>query len=144
MKRFITKKYNTWIKLNTFLLTFNSTTVPTNIHIGPYFIKVSTYIPHPVRYFKCQKFGHGKGQCKGRETCFRCSEEGHDGMNCTNTIKCFNCKESHMSSSKDCPIYKREKEILKIKTEKKYYISRSSATTLCFCQFSTFWSEHIC
>ena len=118
VKRFTTKRENTVIKLNTFLLTFSSTSVPANIHIGPYIIKVSTYIPNPVRCFKCQKFGHGRGQCKGREICFRCSEEGHDGINCTNTIKCYNCKESHMSSSKDCPIYKKEKEILKIKTEK--------------------------
>ena len=118
VKRFTTKRENTVIKLNTFLLTFNTTTVPSNIHIGPYFIKVSTYIPNPVRCFKCQKFGHGKGQCKGHENCFRCSEEGHDGMTCSKTIKCFNCKGAHMSSSKDCPIYKKEKEILKIKTEK--------------------------
>ena len=118
VKRFTIKKQNVITKLDTFLLTFNRTSLPSSIHIGPYNVRVSTYIPNPVRCFKCQKFGHGKGQCKGHEICFRCSEEGHDGLGCTNPIKCFNCGEAHMSSSKDCPVYKKEKEILKIKTEK--------------------------
>ena len=118
VKRFTMKKDNSIVKLNTFLLTFNSTKIPSSIHIGLYNVRVSTYIPNPVRCFNCQKFGHGKGQCKGKETCFRCSEVGHDGLSCRNTVKCFNCGEAHMSSSKECPIYKKEKEILTIKAER--------------------------
>ena len=101
VKRFISKKNGQEIKFNTFLLTFNSTTVPKSIHIGLYNVKVSPYIPNPLRCYKCQKFGHGKGQCKGKLVCFKCSEEGHEGPDCTNDAKCANCGEAHMASSKD-------------------------------------------
>ena len=118
VKRFTTKKENVIVKLNTFLLTFNSTSLPSSIHIGLYNVRVSKYIPNPVRCFQCQRFGHGKSQCKGKEICFRCSEEGHDGLHCNKAIKCFNCGEAHMSSNKECPVYRKEKEIIKIKCEK--------------------------
>ena len=118
VKRFISKKDGQEVKLNTFLLTFNSPNIPKSIHIGLYNIKVSTYIPNPVRCYKCQKFGHGKGQCRGKLICFKCSEEGHEGFSCTNSPKCANCNEAHAASSKDCSLYKKEKEIQKLKVER--------------------------
>jgi hypothetical protein len=52
------------VKLNTFLITFNFHTILSSIRMGLYNVKVSPYVPNPVRCFKCQKFGHGNGQCK--------------------------------------------------------------------------------
>ena len=77
------------------------------------------FVPNPLRCLKCQRFGHGHNTCRGCETCFRCGEEGHDGKSCQKDPMCKNCKGDHMSSSKQCPIWKKEKEILKVKTEKK-------------------------
>ena len=118
VKRFTTKKDGTIIKLNTYLITFDSTTVPDHIYIGPYRMRVDTFIPNPTRCFQCQKFGHGKTQCRGGLVCFRCSEEGHEGFDCNKTIKCCNCNEAHMASSKDCSFFIKEKRIQVIKSEK--------------------------
>ena len=50
---------------------------------------INIYIPNPPRCFKCQKFGHGKNACRGRETCATCAGQvGHSNNNCTNEAKC--------------------------------------------------------
>jgi hypothetical protein len=118
VKRFISRKTGQEVKLNTFLITFNTPNIPTSIRIGLYNVKVNPYIPNPVCCFKCQKFGHGQGQCKGKIICFKCSEEGHDGYTCENAHKCANCGESHMASSKDCQFFIKEKKIQTIKVER--------------------------
>ena len=79
--------------------------------MGLYNVKVSPYVPNPIRYLKCQKFGHGKGQCKGKLKCFKYGEEDHEGFDCKNNLKCSNCGQPHMGSSK-------EKEIQRVKLEK--------------------------
>ena len=66
VKRFISRKTGQEVKLNTFLITFNTPNIPTSIRIGLYNVRVNPYIPNPVRCFKCQKFGHGQCQCKGK------------------------------------------------------------------------------
>jgi hypothetical protein len=42
-----------------------------------------------------------------------------EGFDCKNNPKCSNCGKPHMASSKDCQHFIREKEIQKIKSEKK-------------------------
>ncbi|XP_061170354.1 uncharacterized protein LOC133179670 [Saccostrea echinata] len=119
VRRFTKKRNDVVEPTNTYLLTFCMPTLPTNIKVGLYLMKIETFVPNPLRCFKCQRFGHGQMNCKGSETCFRCGEEGHDGKTCQNDPKCKNCKGEHMSSSKQCPIWKKEKEIQKVKTEKR-------------------------
>ena len=90
--------------------------------MGLYNDKISPYVPNLIRCIKCQIFGHGKGQCNGKLKCFKCSEENHEGFDCNNNAKCFNCGQPHMTSSKDCQYFLKEKEIQKVKSEKKYII----------------------
>jgi len=66
---------------NTFIVTFKAPTTPRHLHVGYLRVPVSIYIPNPLRCFKCQKFGHGKNACRGRETCATCSEVGHSNNN---------------------------------------------------------------
>ena len=91
-------------------------------------MKVDQYIPNPTRCFQCQKFGHGKQSCRGHAKWYRCSQEGHDGLTCDKPVKCSNSNLDHMSSSKECPVYLKEREIQKIKIEKN--ISYLDATGL--------------
>ncbi|XP_056009963.1 uncharacterized protein LOC130051670 [Ostrea edulis] len=93
--------------------------LPANIKVGFYQMKIEMFVPNPLRCFKCQRFGHGQTNCKCSEACFRCGEEGHDGKGCPKEHKCKNCKGDHMASSKQCPIWIKEKEIQKIKAEKR-------------------------
>jgi hypothetical protein len=88
VKRFISKRNGQTVKLNTFLITFNFHTILSSIRMGLYNVKVSPYVQNPIRCFKCQKFGHGKGQCNGKLKCFKYSEEDHKGFDCNNYPKC--------------------------------------------------------
>ncbi|XP_061170361.1 uncharacterized protein LOC133179681 [Saccostrea echinata] len=83
------------------------------------FSKIEMFVPNPLRCFKCQRFGHGQSNCKASEACFKCGEEEHDGKSCQKDPKSRNCKGGHMASSKHCPIWKKEKEIQKVKVEKR-------------------------
>ena len=118
VKRFTKKSEGKILHLNTYLLTFAKTSVPSHIYIGPYRIKVDTYVPNPTRCFKCQKFGHGKSSCRGTEKCVRCSEEGHSSFDCGGQVKCSNCGSDHMANSRNCSFYIKELNIQKLKTEK--------------------------
>ncbi|GBN04957.1 hypothetical protein AVEN_183222-1 [Araneus ventricosus] len=81
-------------------------------------LSVRTYIPNPLRCFKCQRFGHSKSSCRGTLTCARCAEVGHESNDCTRTEKCVNCKGEHTSFSRNCFAWKQEKEIITTKIKK--------------------------
>ncbi|GBO13626.1 hypothetical protein AVEN_125934-1, partial [Araneus ventricosus] len=72
------------------ILTFDSAKLPENIKAGYMRLSVRTYIPNPLRCFKCQRFGHSKTSCRGTLTCARCGEVGHESTDCTRTEKCVN------------------------------------------------------
>ena len=140
VRRFIIKREGKEIKTHTFLLTFNTPTVPPKIKLGYIIANVDFYYPAPLRCYSCQKFGHGSSNCRGHKTCVRCAYQFnctddddnerylHLNHQCTATPKCANCKGNHSASSKECPIYKRESEIIKIKVEKR--MSYPDARTL--------------
>ena len=133
VKRFIIKREGKEIKTNTFLLTFNTPVVPRKIKVGYVLANVDLYYPSPLRCFTCQKFGHSRNSCRGDMTCYRCGykssvndDSGDDDDDdehsfirpCHAEPKCVNCNGNHCSSSKECPVYKKEVEIIKIKVEK--------------------------
>jgi len=80
---------------NTFINTFKAPAIPKYLHVGYLRVRVSMYIPNPLRWFKCQKFGHGKNACRGREICATCGQIGHTSNDCTNEPKCPNCTGNH-------------------------------------------------
>ena len=130
VKRFVIKREGKEIKTHTFLLTFNTPNVPRKIKVGYVNQNIDLYYPSPLRCFSCQKFGHSKDRCRGDVTCYRCGhtskidedddddDDEHCWQSCKANPKCVNCKGDHCSSSKDCPVYKKEVEIIKIKVEK--------------------------
>ncbi|XP_046545770.1 uncharacterized protein LOC124255870 [Haliotis rubra] len=119
VKRFTRKTQDgNIVKTHTYLFTFSFPVIPKCIKAGYFNIGVDVYVPHPLRCFKCQKFGHGAKFCRGKEAvCCRCSG-AHDSSECTHDLKCANCKGEHMASSKSCPTFEYESKILKIKHTK--------------------------
>ena len=102
------------IDTNTYIITFNTHKTPKEIKIGYQKINVEPYIPNPLRCYKCQRFGHHQDQCTRTPVCGRCGENSiHD--NCQKDLKCANCQENHSAGSRDCEIWKKEKEITKLK-----------------------------
>ena len=56
-----------------------------------------------------------KNFCKGKSACAGWGEEGHNEDDCQNDPKCVNYKGDHRAISKDCPIWKQEKDIVTLK-----------------------------
>ena len=108
---------------NTLFLTFCNANLPKDIRIRYLRAKVDPFVPNPLRCFKCQKYGHGAQRCSSAAVCPKCALE-HEGP-CTNSPppppppQCVNCEGAHPSSSKDCDVWKKEKQIQKVKTERK-------------------------
>ena len=119
VKRFTIKKDHEVIETNTLLLTFNSVTVPKTLRIFYQFVPVDIYVPNPLRCFNCQRFGHHESDCP-IDYCSVCEKCGTGGFHhlasaCPNPVKCVNCGLNHLSRSNVCEVWKKEKEIMKIK-----------------------------
>ena len=103
----------------TFILTFQSKTLPKYIRVGNYRVALSQFIPNPARCYKCQKFDDTKFNCRKNEVCTKCGQEDHtDSQECNNKAKCVNCQGKHESNDKECPKWKAEKKIQRIKAER--------------------------
>ena len=119
VKRFTIKKDHETIETNTLLLTFNMVTVPKSLKIFYRIIPVDIYVPNPTRCFNCQKLGHHESNCPVdyASVCEKCGTGGfnHVESKCPNPVKCVNCGLNHLSRSNECEMWKKEKEILRIK-----------------------------
>ena len=122
-KRFKIKKDGNLIETNTLLLTSNTTTLPKSLKKFYRIIPVEVYIPNPLRCFNCQRFGHHENGCPGLpgSVCEKCGmgDFDHHTNACKNEAKCVNCHKNHQSKSNLCEIWKKEKEIMKIKVTQK-------------------------
>ena len=120
-KRFRIKKDNVQVDTNTLLLTFNSNNLPQSIKIFYRTVPVEQFIPNPWRCFNCQTFGHHEDNCKLTDAviCDRCGESKHTSSIRQRPFKCVNCGKEHSARSTECEVWKREKEIMRIKTIRK-------------------------
>jgi hypothetical protein len=117
VKRMMTKKNGMLEKTNTFIVTFGLPSPPKSIRVAYMKLNVDPYVPNPLRCYNCQRFGHGKSNCKRKAICAKCSQEGHSDNDCQNTPHCANCAGQHYAYSKDCDEWKKQKEITRVKFE---------------------------
>ena len=119
VKRFTIRKNHEIVNTNTLLLTFNSIVTPKTLKIFYQILPVELYVPNPLRCFNCQKLGHHESNCPADvgSVWERCGTSNHDHLTsqCQNQAKCVNCGGNHMSRSSDCDVWKKEKEVMKIK-----------------------------
>lgn len=100
------------------LLTFDRYIIPEKLDISWHKVKVRPFFPNPMRCKNCQLLGHTQKWWKNIPKCENCALPPHIPEECTRTF-CANCSEEHPSSSKECKIFKQQKEILKIKIKEK-------------------------
>ena len=121
-RRILSRRGGVSVPTNNIVLTFSGTELPSHITVGYVRVKVRTFIPNPMRCFRCQRFGHTRTSCRGKPTCSKCSSTDHIDDECgSHTLKCVNCGDDqtpHASYDRSCPAYAREKEINTIKATK--------------------------
>jgi len=100
------------------LITFELYNLPSKIEISWHSVKVREYIPNPMRCKSCQLLGHTTKKCVNTPVCSECALSPHSPSKCTK-ICCANCSGEHSASSRQCPKYQEQREILKIKTVRK-------------------------
>ena len=106
------------IPTNTLFLTFGSPELPKEITLGCLKVKVALFVPNPMRCFNCNKFVHTSQRCKDAAKCTGCGKDKHEGQ-CDGPKLCSNCNSPHASSAKDCPVWQKEKEIQRVRVEKR-------------------------
>ena len=80
-------------------------------------VNVEVYVPNPLRCHNCQKYGHHEDRCSKDPICSKYGQTGeHLENRCSNELHCVNCDEKHSADSKECRIWHKEKEILRIKS----------------------------
>ena len=117
IKRISIKRDGEIINTNTYIFTFNRSQLPKELKVGYNLLKVIPYIPNPLRCYNCQKFGHHESKCLKPPVCKKCGGSGSDHVEhtCTNPINCINCQGNHPADSRDCVVWKREREINQVK-----------------------------
>ena len=71
-----------------------------------------------MRCFNCNRFGHTSQRCKVAAKCQSCGKDKHEGQY-EGPKLCSNCNRPHASSAKDCPVWQKEKEIQRVRAEKR-------------------------
>ncbi|GFO24101.1 nucleic-acid-binding protein from mobile element jockey [Plakobranchus ocellatus] len=106
------------IQTNTVDLTFDSPKPPSRIHAAQLTLDVRPDAPPPMRYYKCQPYGHSKDRCKKPAAiCVRYGKGGHVKRDGSAVLHCVNCRGDHAASSKTCPKFLEEQAIIRYKAE---------------------------
>ncbi|XP_021366071.1 uncharacterized protein LOC110458614 [Mizuhopecten yessoensis] len=117
VRRMVIRRNNDTIKTNTFIITFSTPTLPHILTIGYQRYNVSVCIPNSLRCRNCQNSGHHEKRCRRKSICQYCCREGHTEQNDCDiaNLRCVNCEGKHAASSRDCPTWSQEREILRVK-----------------------------
>ena len=101
----------------TVILTFSTTKLPKSVYIRYETVRVRLFIPNPLRWFKCQFYGHHGNACQSSlSDCAKCAREGHTVEHCTSLVeKCCKCVGAHSTFSRDCPALKIKKDVCKLR-----------------------------
>ena len=108
---------------NTIILTFQTAIIPKTLKVGYLKVPVDLYVPNPLQCYTCFKFGHHESRCNSgadNKLCRRCSEPismhaSPCAEDCQKKLKCVSCDGEHMATSRSCPVWQREKEIVSVK-----------------------------
>ena len=101
------------------MLQFRCPELPNTVQVGYLYFNVKQYIPQPLRCFKCNRFGHVAANCRNKERCAKCGNDNKTISCNIDVLRCVNCNGNHSATSKECPRYINEAQVLKVKVEKK-------------------------
>lgn len=99
------------------ILTFNRSVYPAEVKVGVLYFKTKPYYPNPMLCFGCYEYGHPRSGCVNPRRCYNCSDDHEERESCENAPFCRNCENNHRPSSRQCPIYKTEMDIIRTKID---------------------------
>lgn len=104
----------------------NTPSLSKRIKVAYLSIPVRTFVPSPVRCFKCQKLGHIAAKCNTEvEQCI-CGIPKHEGACDERKTVCTNCQGNHPANSKKCLKYLEQLAIQKLKTKEDITYTQSA------------------
>ena len=117
------------LETNTIIITFQKAIIPKGLKVGFLKVPVGIYVPNPLQCYTCFKFGHHESIYNSgadNKLCRRCSEPRTTTTwtcmhaspcvdDCQRKLKCVSCGGEHMATSRSCPVWQREKEIVSVK-----------------------------
>lgn len=121
VKRISRREGGTIKNTPTLIITLEGTYVPEVMYYHYVTMRTRTYYPAPMRCFQCFAFGHTRAKCTAAEICGNCSKTAHTapGVQCNEEKHCKTCKSNeHNVASRKCPVYIKENETQKIKTDR--------------------------
>lgn len=105
-----------WCPSETLRLCFEGDNLPTSVRVFDMNIKVLPYIHQVSQCSQCWRMGHVRKMCPSKNViCPKCG--GHHENCDTSMFCCVNCKGNHISLSKSCPVYKKERRLREIMSE---------------------------
>ena len=109
------KYKNELVDTHTYVFTFNLSSLPATVKVAYLYLPLELYIDNPRKCHQCQRYGHSKEKCKNRAVCYRCAlfltAKDHRTP-CDRPPHCYHCTDSHPTSFRGCPEYKRQQYIL--------------------------------
>ncbi|GBL77447.1 hypothetical protein AVEN_41839-1 [Araneus ventricosus] len=114
MRRFV--KPNSSQETSPILVTILGTYLPDSVKIWFINQKIQPFIDRLRQCTKCFSFFHPIRVCEKSQACHLCGT-GHVGP-CQGPAKCINCQGPHSATSKTCPMYSKEQQMLELKSRK--------------------------
>ena len=102
----------------TIQLTLETTTIPSSVSLSGFELELFPVIPPPRRYYTCQRYRHVSNQCRSSRPCCEFCAGHHRTRDCSHrirTARCSNCFGDHMASSRTCPVFLYEYEVMRVR-----------------------------
>ncbi|XP_055604295.1 uncharacterized protein LOC129752546 [Uranotaenia lowii] len=103
----------------TVVLTISGTVIPREVRVGIINCRTRMFYPSPLVCYRCCSYGHTKDKCNNEPACRNCSKthEHEEEEQCKEDPFCKNCSGNHSPTSRKCPLFQKEEEIIKIKVD---------------------------
>ncbi|GBM58402.1 hypothetical protein AVEN_63766-1 [Araneus ventricosus] len=111
IRRFV--KQNNTRETSPVLVTMLGTRLPGYMKIWFTNQRIQSFIDRPRQCTKCYSFMHPSRVCEKTPVCHSCGAI-HSGI-CQVPQKCINCQGDHSATSKGCPLYIKEQNIMELK-----------------------------
>lgn len=123
-RRFMRKSENTYIPTRSVLISIFGTTLPSEVFLWLQRFRVSMFYDKPQQCSNCYRYTHSTKSCRSDKRCAFCSKS-HPGECTSTSYLCINCEGPHTANDPTCPLYLREVQFQKFRSENHLTISEA-------------------